>query len=227
MYSLIVSDGTTGPIFLTTDKKFNDNIEMPPECYIEYIPATKKISERRGERGMLAFLEKSISDTTLVPGDLLLSDNEASFKTQLVEDKLYENRIQHLFFPTYLGHLMNPCDSFYHSSIKARYWKYVGQEEEEGVSLSVEKMVKLIHRSVAEEKEESIQHYFEHCGITGSKSPEKSMKKLLSQGLHPTKKFHNLHLQQLKSFIDWRWNGNESIRTIFGEGYNFDQILYK
>jgi len=62
-----------------------------------------------------------------VPGDVLLSDNESSFKTEMIEEYLEEQGIESLQFPTYMGHLMNPCDNRFHSSAKFRYWQLISK----------------------------------------------------------------------------------------------------
>jgi hypothetical protein len=202
MYSMVVADGTVGQVYLETDTKIPTNIQLPPETRIEYIPKTKKASDRRGERGYIACLEQNTADKSLVKGDIVLTDAEKSFHTEAVNDYLADKGIYADQFPAGLGHLMNPCDSYYHSSIKARYWRYIDELEGE---VSLENMIACIHKAVAREREESIRNYFKGCGIVGNKPAEEIMNHLIYQGLSPAKKFKDLHLKQLKSFIEWKW----------------------
>ena len=85
VYSTLVADGTLGPLFIETKKPFPIEVmeRLPRETYVEYVPAK---SARRGERGTIAYLEKSFSQKTYVDRDMILSDNESSFKTELVKD---------------------------------------------------------------------------------------------------------------------------------------------
>jgi hypothetical protein len=93
VYTTLVSDGTTGPLYIQTRKPIPSDIELPPETYIEYIPKTKKSSDRRGEEGVIAFLETSFRKNTFVNYDMIISDNEASFKTDLVKAMEAEHRM--------------------------------------------------------------------------------------------------------------------------------------
>ncbi len=85
---MLVGNGTLGPLYIETATKYKKNIDdkLPESTYLEYIPPTKNKKDRRGERGFIAYLEKCFSLKTLSKGDLLLTDNEASFKTELVKD---------------------------------------------------------------------------------------------------------------------------------------------
>lgn len=47
---------------------------------VTMLPASK----RRGERGVLAFYEKMVKRGTLCPGDVVVTDNESCWKTELV-----------------------------------------------------------------------------------------------------------------------------------------------
>lgn len=56
---------------------------LPSNTYVTYLSTSV---QRRGERGFLAFLENARKLKTLRRGCLLLTDNEASFKTEWVRD---------------------------------------------------------------------------------------------------------------------------------------------
>ncbi len=44
------------------------------------------------------------------------------FKTKKVLKLLKKNKITVLYFPSYMNHLLSPCDNYFHASIKRRYW---------------------------------------------------------------------------------------------------------
>lgn len=202
MYSLIVGDGTVGPIYLDTSSKFPAKIQLPPETFLQYLPKTRNVNDRRGEKGFLAFLEQNTSDKSLVKGDLLLSDAEKAFNTELVNDLIEHKNLYSIHFPPGMGHLMNPCDQYYHASVKTRYWRFIDELK----SVSIESMINCIHKAVKKEKEKSIRNYFRSCGIIDSeKTPEEIMNHLLYQGLSPSEKFKLIHLKQLISLINWKW----------------------
>jgi hypothetical protein len=83
-----VANGTLGPLYIETSKTYENSILelLPPETFLEYIPKTKDKKSRRGERGYVAFMEKSFGDHTLNEGDLFITDNEKSLKTELGRD---------------------------------------------------------------------------------------------------------------------------------------------
>lgn len=64
-----------------------DEIDLE-DCRVEYLPKTKKRSERRGEEGVLSALEYQFSIKSFSRGDVLISDNEKAFDTDLVRGLL-------------------------------------------------------------------------------------------------------------------------------------------
>jgi hypothetical protein len=54
-------------------------------------------------------------------GDVVISDNEASFDTELMKDFVADLGVTKLNFPVGLGHLLDPCDNEFHSEEKSRY----------------------------------------------------------------------------------------------------------
>lgn len=90
---MIVADGSIGHLYIETSKKFPNSIvsQLPPATHLCYIPPTRGKSDRRGEKGTLAFLEYCCSPRVdmIRKGELGLSDNESSFKTEWVRD--FEN----------------------------------------------------------------------------------------------------------------------------------------
>jgi hypothetical protein len=91
MYSLIVADGTCGRLYLESNQPTSRTLRTVfPGCSIDYLPSyqDKSRNKGRGIRGVEDFLNQCISDGSLVKGDLLLYDNEPSFKASAVEKLL-------------------------------------------------------------------------------------------------------------------------------------------
>ena len=198
MYSLLVADGSLGKLYIeSTVKKNVDKCKIDPD-YGDVVFLHKK-TQRRGETGMLNFVEKCIEDRTLVPGDLLLTDNEASFKTKKVLRLLKKNKVTVLFFPPYMNHLLSPCDNYFHASLKRRYWSLVSEKS----SLSFQEKINAIRSAYFQEKEESILSYFHNCGILGNKPSTETVKHLLNEGLFPKSKFQVIHNDQLEYYFKW------------------------
>jgi hypothetical protein len=124
-FTLLVANGTVAPLFLVVRKPFVSDFVLD-ETRVEFLNLTKKKSERRGEEAMLAFLEFQKQQKTFSPGDILISDNEAAFDTDLVTAFLKEMGVEKLNFPVGLGHLTDPCDNEFHAEEKRRYYRILG-----------------------------------------------------------------------------------------------------
>ncbi len=129
----------------------------------------------------------------------MLVDSENALRTQNVLALLDGWGVKVGVFPPGLGKLMNPCDSYFHSLVKRRYYQLVN----ENVSSAVERKLMLIRQAYFSVSENSILSFFEHCGIIGEKEPEDLVNHLLSEGLHPSKKFADFHRQQVEAYEGW------------------------
>lgn len=204
MYSFLVGDGTLGPLYLESTVKKHTLCNLNSEYgYIRYLSRNQK---KRGETGFLLFLETCVRDGYLNAGDVLLTDNESSLKTKKVQGYLKKHKIILINFPSYMNHLMNPCDNYFHASMKRRYWSSIDCIEK----LGIQEKVKKIRDAYYSEKESSIINYFNNCGLIGERKPAESIQKLLSEGLFPVKKYENLHFKQLNNYVKWFTN-NEII----------------
>jgi len=107
VYTLLVGNGTIGKVYIesTVAKNVNAVRVDPGRAYVTHLYLN---AAREGKLVILIFLNK---EKLLVHGDLILSDNESSFKTEKVEEYLELKDITPLRFPPYMGHLMNPCDN--------------------------------------------------------------------------------------------------------------------
>lgn len=222
MYSLLVADGTLGPLYLETNtKKYAEFVNVKTDYgYIVYRPKNEK---KRGEKGMLDFLLTCVRDGYLNPGDLLLTDNESSFKTDKVLKYVKKNKFDIDYFVSHLNHLMSPNDNYYHSSLKRRYWNSIDCVKNLNFQMKVDK----IRDSFYAEKESSIRNYFRNCGIIGEEDPKHVMKRLCSEGLFPAEKFEFLHNRQLEEYIKWRTKDNMKLIEDFFSYYYPDLYSQK
>jgi hypothetical protein len=119
-YTFLVGNGTLLPLYLECREAFEDNFKYE-DCRVEYLPKTKNKKERRGEEGTIAALEYQKKLSSFSVGDVLISDNERAFDTELVRELLNDMGVLKLNFPIGLGHLLDPCDNEMHSEQKTRY----------------------------------------------------------------------------------------------------------
>jgi hypothetical protein len=107
--------------------------------------------------------------------------------------------VQVAVFPPGLGKLMNPCDAYFHSLVKRYYYKLVHQN----IETTKERKFIFIKEAYFSVSEETIVSFFNHCGILGETNPDVVINNLLSEGLHPNKKFAELHTQQIEAYESW------------------------
>ena len=129
---------------------------------------------------------------------MLLTDNEKVWTGAEFTSILEENDITHLCFPPLLGHLMNPCDNSFYSSYKLK----IQQRLVDYPSVTREQKLRIIEESYYDCTEASIQALFKHCGITDG-NPVNSMRRLVTEGVHPAEKFTDLHAHQLDEYKKW------------------------
>jgi len=128
MYSMLVANGTLGDVYIeSTTEKHVQNYSYNEKLGSAHVTHLHKDTLRRGETGYLNFLNYCIENELLVPYDVLISDNESSFKTKKVKAFLKENKIIPLCFPSYMNHLLSPCDNYFHASMKKRYWDIISK----------------------------------------------------------------------------------------------------
>jgi len=129
---------------------------------------------------------------------VLLTDHEKCWTGAEFTNILKENDITHLCFPALLGHLMNPCDNSFHSSYKLK----IQQKLINFPSVTREEKLRIIETSYYDCGESNIQALFKHCGITDT-NPVRSMRRLVTEGVHPAEKFTDLHAHQLDEYKKW------------------------
>jgi TfoX/Sxy family transcriptional regulator of competence genes len=195
IYSLLVGNGTLGGFFIQTKHKRVAN-DILPHCDSKVLVLANK--KRPGETAMLAYLEWAVEKEYLVAGDLLLMDNESSFKTELVQEFLVHHHIEYDYFPPYQGSIMNPCDNSFHKDLKDKYYEFLHNK----TTMTLSEKFNFARKAYFSVKEISIKNMFAHVGLTSGK-PETVVAKLLSEGHHPLKKNQARYKHQIRTFLKW------------------------
>jgi hypothetical protein len=192
---MVVGNGTVGGFYALVDKQqISGDVIAAEDSKVLMLPNTN----RRGERSTLAYLEWCVAKGYLVAGDLILTDNEASFKTDEVRNFLNDNEIEADYFPPYRGSIMNPCDNSFHATFKQKYYSKILDK----ATISMEEKLKFAREAYFEIDEISIKHMFHRTGLT-SKDIPRVVAKLSTEGLHITPKNEKVHYDQVKAFIRW------------------------
>ena len=100
-FTTMIANGTLAPLFMITKMRFLEQYQFsdPTKAYLEYIPPTKHRNDRRGERGIVAYLEYHQRLKTFKRGDVLISDSEFAMDTELVRDILADMGVIKLTLP--------------------------------------------------------------------------------------------------------------------------------
>lgn len=192
---MVVGNGTVGGFYALIDKqKISADVIPANDSKVLMLPN----ADRRGERSTLAYLEWCVSKGYLVAGDLLLMDNEASFKTAEVRNFLNDNEIEVDYFPPYRGSIMNPCDNSFHATFKQKYYGKILDKS----TISMEEKLRFAREAYFEIDEISIKHMFHRTGLT-SKDVPRIVANLATEGLNVTPKNEVVHYDQVKTFIRW------------------------
>jgi hypothetical protein len=195
VYTLLFGNGLCGGFFIQTKhKRIPATILNDENSHVLIL----KDNKRPGERAMLAYLEWAIGKGYLSSGDLLLMDNEASFKTEDVRNFLDHHGIEYDHFPPYRGSIMNPCDNSFHHVLKQNYYAMIRDKTKQTVS---EKLTQ-IHNAYFAIEEKSIQNMFCHVGLLdGDIRP--IVTKLNNEGRCSMVKDNASYEQQIKAFLEF------------------------
>lgn len=192
------------------------------EAYISYLPpdevpnskSKKKVYTRPAERGMILYLHYMIIVAKFIkPGDLLLSDGEASFNTPIIQKILVDNNIKLLLIrPSVLHQLLNPCDNDFHSIFKLSYYRRISRMSKPQVSVSEKlKIAKDCYDNISET---SVARLFIKCGLIGNQDKFEVLTKLMCEGIRCLGKYNGLHKDNLISFLTWcKENELEELRS--------------
>lgn len=116
-------------------------------------------------------------DTDFNDQSLLLLDNLKAHHSMMITEEMKSAGVKVLYFPNHGGALLNPCDNSFHAEVKARYYRK--DRSNHGLMLDA------IREAIFETKEESIKHYWTHCGILSQEDPKHIVDRLLAEGYAP------------------------------------------
>jgi hypothetical protein len=174
VFSGLVRDGRLSPFFaiINRKKEMEEVLELASSTVI-LLGKTK----RRGERGVLAFLEEMVSRRTLVVGDILVTDNDRRWKTPEVLSYLAAYGIRALRYPTYVGAKLDPCDNSFHASLRRRYNTWQLQK----VDMTLNRRLQVLSDVYLSTPTEAVLGCIRRCGVFEA-NPEHTMAELLSEG---------------------------------------------
>ena len=176
VYSSLVGDGSMGPFYAVIIRKRPLARVIPEDDgKVTLLPQQK----RRGERSVLAFLEEMIRRGTLQHGDVLVTDNERSWKTVDVRSHIHHHHLSHLFYPKKLGARLDPCDNSFHATFRKRYEGRVLQE----IDVDLARRIQLLNEEYHATPTEAVLGCIRHCGLFEA-DPEHVMAELLLEGRH-------------------------------------------
>lgn len=127
---------------------------------------------------------------------LLLMDNLRSHHSLQMTEDMKSAGVKVLYFPSHGGALLNPCDNSFHAELKARYFRK--DRNDHG------SMLDAIREAIFETKEESILHYWSHCGFCCSEDPRQVVQRLIAEGYAPNSdSYHSEHTEMGLQYDVW------------------------
>ena len=136
-------------------------------------------------------------------GDILISDGEKSFNTQLIQEYLKESEIiLFVIEPSILHQFMNPCDNHFHSVLKLSYYKEISSRNYQQVTAD-QKF--LLAKSCWDRiSQDSVRQMFRKCGLVNTGEDKRSIvMNLMHEGLSCLGKHNNFHRKCLISYLEW------------------------
>lgn len=174
VYTGLVGDGSMAPFYADVKRTKGVPVVLRPEQgIVTLLPA----HTRRGERGVLAFFEAMVERGTLSAGDVVVTDNENCWKTDLVETYLSHHDITHILYPTHLGALLDPCDNSFHARVRHAYDKAVFGK----TGLNLQKRIEIVCKLHRATPTQQVQAFIRHCGLFEG-DPEHVMHELMCEG---------------------------------------------
>ena len=132
---------------------------------------------RRGEAGALKFFEYMLSRGALQKGDVVVSDNEGCWKTDDVMAYLGAHEVSQLFYPTYAGAKLDPCDNSFHAYLRAEYNKRAFRF----VLIGNAERIRALNSAYHSTSEALVQSCIRRCGLFEG-DPEHVMAELICEG---------------------------------------------
>ena len=195
LYVMLVADGSVGPFYYSTkDKKFTEPIFGHKDGIVE-------ISEQgRGFGGTSyrKYLRELIKRKYLIPGDLVLLDNESTFKSHVSQQILTKHQIDFKYFPTGLGSIANPCDNSFNADLKQSFYQLMAIRNDP----STQAKMSIAEQSYWQISDQSVGNMFRHCGLI-ERDPKKQAHVLLNEGAAPIYRKMKIHRRQIVAFVQW------------------------
>lgn len=125
-------------------------------------------------------------------------DSGGEFTGHTIQRDFHDYDITTHQFPGAAGAFQNPCDSNFIYDLKSHFWGLPQDTYAERLRAMIDAYFLV--------PDSHIQHYFQHCRITGKMPTRKCMEYLLSEGFRPAKGHKELHQKCKKVYTSWRNN---------------------
>ena len=195
LYVMLVADGSVGPFYYATkDKKFTEPIFGHENGIVE-------ISEEGrgfGGKSFQKYLKELIKKKYLIAGDLVLLDNESTFKSRVSQKILTDYSIDFKHYPSGLGSITNPCDNSFNAALKHSFYNMMAVKND----TSTQAKMSMTEKSYWQISDKSVHNMFRHCGLI-DKDPGKQARILLREGATPIYRKLKIHQRQIARFLQW------------------------
>ena len=130
----------------------------------------------------------------------MLVDAEAALQTIDVTDKLRKYGVAVIAWPPIVGKLMDPCDSYFHSVEKRKYWKDIAMDPRKR---SPQEMALAIRESYYSVPGSAVKDFFLRTGIIGNEDQGDVIENLMKEGLHRSSKYVEIHNTQHDAYLNF------------------------
>lgn len=171
LYDGITADGfEIPPVLFTSDK--HDSGRSSPEMPVIYLPGIKG----PGTASTQLWWD-TIAQSTFTDRPVILADNLKAYFSKTLKEEMSDMDVQVLHFPVHSGAFIDPCDNSFHAALKHIY--YSKDRSDHG------KMIDAIRESYFQISEDSIKHFWQHCGYTSDDNVFDRVHALLGEGFVP------------------------------------------
>lgn len=195
LYTLLVADGSRGPFYYSTK---NEDFTKPKFGIKKGIVEISTEGRGFGADSFLKYLDYVVKSKYLVKGDLLILDNETSFRSRKAARFLSKNGILCRHFPSGLGSILDPCDNSFNAQLKNTFYEFMSFS----VTSDTQTKMSFAEKAYWRISNEAIHNKFKHCGLIGQHY-RRQVRILVSEGMIPSKKFLTLHRGQIQDFLIW------------------------
>ena len=111
----------------------------------------------------------------------MVTDNDPCWKTEDVRSHIAHHHITQLFYASYLGARLDPCDNSFHASFRRRYDESVLRE----VNVDLSRRLQLLNEAYHATPTDAVLGCIRRCGLFEG-DPEHVMAELLQEGQRRT-----------------------------------------